>query len=314
MKRLSKFLLISVLAMAFGVSCAKKSTSKSQNSGPVPTCVGDECIITPPDGGRDESVQIPDVSSWGAAGELNFTNSSSFQDFTGSDYGLEVIKDRFIYFDLEKDEDTGTYLGNMHILFKIEETSGGFAGDSQTAVRYVAPKFITGVRETDVQFNRVYLQNESGEYKKYFIAFFEEPGSSLEDDSFFQNWPLLDYGRCDSIQCFNIDQTQKRGSLLIVIDNFDDIGYSGKIYYKNWRAQNPQPHKPQQFGNPQNPNSDVENLNNRCWHISAGPYQCQEFVHNGKTRPDLGIRNRIREYELLGSFEKVNSNQLVLDF
>ena len=276
--------LLSVLVVT-NIACSSKSSSSksSENNGQTTG-------TTPPPSDGYGSSSAPNTSGWGESTPLSL-DLEKLQDFTG--YEISNIKEARLFVKMQKMTDSNTYYGNVRVYYKYEIKSGNFSTTNKTTTYYKYPKFITGTRSTDVAFNKFY-DTSSGTYK--FIAFFEEPGTSGTENSFFINeWPRNSDG--------TVYTNSRRGALILVVDNAgDDLGSGGKLYYHNWTVQNPMPSKPGQYGNPF---GGGENIHNRCWYIKAGPYQCRDFIVNDTVNPAANLNN-IKTFKLLGSFDVLN--------
>jgi hypothetical protein len=273
-QRKRNILLIALTALSMAlVGCSSKKTN---SSGYVPPSVDRS------DNGGGVSVGTPpNDSDWGAMGYLDITSNEAYREFSGR--SVEDVRNERIYIKLAEVVDGGKsyYEGEVRLAYDYDEMGNPWGSNAgQVTTHYAHPRFealpyseeelennpkhldqpIQGIR-----FNKFYTK--SG--KQFFVGFFEEP-------DFYDFYSHGEPGW---------DSTKKAGAVMIIIDDLDDSGFSGSVWFKNYKYT-----------------YAVKPTHTRCWDITYpnSPYNCRDFEVNGDVRPDLD--NTPNEYTKLGEF------------
>lgn len=216
-------------------------------------------------GTTGSSTTPPNDSDWGAMGYLDIVDTDAFEEFSG--YTVEDLLNERIYIKLNRFEHGSStyYEGDVRIAYDYQYIHNQYSstpGVIETVYKH--PRFEAKAYDDDeldenpnhlkysyqgVRFNK-FIMNDG---KQYFVGFFEEPD--------FYDWSPWGW-----------DPAAKAGALMIIIDDLDDDGFSGSVWFHNYDFT-----------------YAVKPVETRCTDIEIGPYSCRDFVVNDEIRPDLDI-------------------------
>ena len=278
-----KHLMSLALLLLVGVGCSERTNNGSGTESNPPAAggsgIGGGGIIDP---------GPPNDRNWGAMGYLDLIDVDAFADFAG--YRVTELRNERIYVKLApvRVGNETYYEGEVRLAYEREYRQNSLSSDAgRLVVEYKNPRFeaLTYTQEEldknprhlnsswqGVRFNKMYRKDG----RSFLVAFFEEPG--------FFDW-----------SAFGWNANAKAGAVMIMITDLDDSGFSGSVWYKNYGFT-----------------YAVKPTFTRCWEISLGPYNCQDFVVNGQINPALD--NTPNVYRKLGEFYNLDYVEAGLEF